>query len=610
MDYDEWTPLGRGDPLKNDPTFDYVPPVLDRVQYWLDSQSSTEASSKRDILVLGVTAKKTSPKIPEHFLKFVDGPNFQRNEGSNFRKDFIGSTGAEPPKIIRATKFRTGGSAMDLRNPNRIQSIPASYYPSPYYNDKVKPYTVMMPPPMIHKQEMNHQHAQFGVQTEESPISLLHSMNPDHHSSPVGPRPVSRPTEQTTTSTVSFDKSNLVYQSSQTFDPWSGSQSNPSINWTDDHYEEDHAVAASGNHEVVVSQNANIIVQEDSGENEQVVLGRKEIITSSNDSSVEHDEGVKMHIVMANVTQVEDTTKKVTVAVVMPTNYNEAINNSRNVGDSRIMSTTPVPPTVTKMTAWRQPGRPGPSRVFTRRPMPAMPTNMHRPKPPNQPGMMMLMHGQLSPFSGATQRHPANNGEPPRPTVGQVYNRGEPSPLAVVLRPEQVERTTTNSPTRPTTVATTTTTEAPMITSASGFTTDPIFAHYKQPAKPMHGPMYLIIQGHSKVKTYKPTVNKHGVPVEKNSINEITTSRTISKFEQFVNENTRVTPTTRRSVVENNHEVKAKEKRVGQDSLLSLVESGFSAFTAPPLSQSSSLSSELFDRSDDDFYDDLFMDNN
>lgn len=34
MDFDEWTPLGRGDPLKNDPTFDYLPPVLDKVHYW------------------------------------------------------------------------------------------------------------------------------------------------------------------------------------------------------------------------------------------------------------------------------------------------------------------------------------------------------------------------------------------------------------------------------------------------------------------------------------------------------------------------------------------------------------------------------------------------
>lgn len=33
-------------------------------------------------------------------------------------------------------------------------------------------------------------------------------------------------------------------------------------------------------------------------------------------------------------------------------------------------------------------------------------------------------------------------------------------------------------------------------------TTDELFSHYKQPTEALHGPMYLIIQGHSKVKTY------------------------------------------------------------------------------------------------------------
>lgn len=37
MDFDQWTPLGRGDPLKNDPTFDYLPPILDKVYYWKQS---------------------------------------------------------------------------------------------------------------------------------------------------------------------------------------------------------------------------------------------------------------------------------------------------------------------------------------------------------------------------------------------------------------------------------------------------------------------------------------------------------------------------------------------------------------------------------------------
>lgn len=53
VDYNEWLPVGRADPLKNDPTFDYSPPVLDRVRYWGDTNKE-----KKDILVLGVSSKR------------------------------------------------------------------------------------------------------------------------------------------------------------------------------------------------------------------------------------------------------------------------------------------------------------------------------------------------------------------------------------------------------------------------------------------------------------------------------------------------------------------------------------------------------------------------
>lgn len=47
------------------------------------------------------------------------------------------------------------------------------------------------------------------------------------------------------------------------------------------------------------------------------------------------------------------------------------------------------------------------------------------------------------------------------------------------------------------------TTSSPATTVAPiSLTTDELFSHYKQPNEPLHGPMYLIIQGHSKVKTY------------------------------------------------------------------------------------------------------------
>ena len=67
VDYNgRWTPVGRGDPLK-DPTYDYMPPVLDRVRYWGEGSSN---KNKNDILLLGVPSKKLSTKKE----KFSYGP--------------------------------------------------------------------------------------------------------------------------------------------------------------------------------------------------------------------------------------------------------------------------------------------------------------------------------------------------------------------------------------------------------------------------------------------------------------------------------------------------------------------------------------------------------
>lgn len=88
MDYEQWTPLGRGDPLKNDPTYDYVPPVLERVHYWVDPSSRKPDSDKKtEILILGVSSKKPSVTFPkaenrrdqyDPYLQFVEDYNYQR----------------------------------------------------------------------------------------------------------------------------------------------------------------------------------------------------------------------------------------------------------------------------------------------------------------------------------------------------------------------------------------------------------------------------------------------------------------------------------------------------------------------------------------------------
>lgn len=812
MDYDEWTPLGRGDPLKNNPTFDYVPPVLDRVQYWLDSQQqqqhTTEPSSKRDILVLGVTAKKTSPKIPEQFLKFVDGPKFTRAGGqdaTSYRNDFTGSTGAEPPKVLRTTSFRNG--LVDYRNQNSLQSLPASYYPSPYYSQKIKPYTMMMPPPIVQKAETSTSYnvgaykdkligyvdasaPPYSTQTEEGPTLQdaqyysAPSKNHGYYSSASFSRPFSTSKappnkieivksapsasqstktryEATTAPSVSFEKSNLIYQSTQTLSggwlvnngPTSSSTGFPPANqvtwqtpdYSRDHYEVDHRTAASSNHEVVVSQNANIIVDVNSNENEEVVMGQKEISTeatsstsegvtqtsaastTTTDSGEQEEEAVadaqtsqEMHIVVANspssIMDLEThKAKKGPVAVVLPTNYVE-----------KNLSASPSPPMTFHSDAWESPvtsemtktthqaakAQPQPMRnAVTSSPIPtedrltasSIPNRMlppsqipHQSSHPSSVSVMptghigggphmfvppqaasqsimrpqsrpnhVMMHfigsmrpgfrpsppvsmSHMSPPMAHMHSQPMKNMIAPSPSVEQIHQRPLPqlfpvtftnppstfgthatgldeqpidhrpsrlpativhpvttsssfvptapsaveytstvstvdrqestrtdqeSPLVKVLNAEEIAKTTFAAPS--TTIPPTRTTTPPSLT------TDPIFSHYKQPAKPIRGPMYLIIQGHSKVKTYGPTITKHEAPVENNEIAESATERQLSKLEQLIHDNTKNGVVDLAAEKRRLEEKARAEKLVSSrpETLMSLVESGLSGFT-------------------------------
>lgn len=796
MDYDEWTPLGRGDPLKNNPTFDYVPPVLDRVQYWLDSQQhTTEPSSKRDILVLGVTAKKTSPKIPEQFLKFVDGPKFTRTANQeSYRNDFTGSIGAEPPKIVRTTNFRNG--LIDYRNQNRLQSLPANYYPNLYYSQKIKPYTMMMPPPMIQKAETSTSFnvgtskdkiigypdtsSSFSTQTEEGPVlqdtQYYGTLSKDYGR--YSPAPSSRPYsnsktppskietiksiyvpsasqstksryEATTAPSVSFEKSNLIYQSTQTLSGgWLGNNGPTSsstifpldvnqVTWqtsdySRDHYEIDHHAAASSNHEIVIGQNANIIVDASKNENEEVVVGQKEISTEATSSttesvaqtsttsttttdSIEQEEETvtdaqssqKMHIVVANSpSSIMDLqthkVKKGPVAVVMPTNYVEK-NFSASSSD---------PFTTTHNNAWENPttfemtktthqtpksqsqlirnaitsspilseDHPSASSVPNRMisssqpSAPVMPlrhvdssSHMFIPpqaasqsmmRPQTRPNNMIHFIGSMRPGfhpSSPVSSHMSHMSPPmahmhapsmnnmmiPLPNMEQAHQRlPHPFPMTFTSpptfstqfsetdeqpidhRPSRLVTTVTTSPSFTPTVSTVeytptmdtmdhrestksdqsplvkilngeeipkmktmlaSSTNPPRTTTSPSLTTDPIFSHYKQPVKPLRGPMYLIIQGHSKVKTYKPTVNKHDVPMENNEIVENATEPQLSKLEQLIRENTKngVDLAAEKRKLEEKARAE-KHASSHQESLISLVESGLSGFTVSP----------------------------
>ncbi|XP_032515438.2 uncharacterized protein LOC116768743 [Danaus plexippus] len=103
MDFDQWKPLtGRGDPLRNDPTYDYEPPVLERVHYWADdSRSEREKYPERksEVLVLGVSSRKPSvasrPPVPTPSRRLTRPPGF-----SNKYEDYTYKFGEHYPMTI------------------------------------------------------------------------------------------------------------------------------------------------------------------------------------------------------------------------------------------------------------------------------------------------------------------------------------------------------------------------------------------------------------------------------------------------------------------------------------------------------------------------------
>ncbi|XP_063702923.1 uncharacterized protein LOC134832726 [Culicoides brevitarsis] len=65
LEYTEWVPLGRGDPLKNDPTYDYSPPKVDFVKYWADGTGHKE-KGKTELLLLGVPQQRHKEPANKH----------------------------------------------------------------------------------------------------------------------------------------------------------------------------------------------------------------------------------------------------------------------------------------------------------------------------------------------------------------------------------------------------------------------------------------------------------------------------------------------------------------------------------------------------------------
>lgn len=489
MDYEQWKPLGRGDPLKNDPTYDYVPPVLDRVHYWIDPASrkpdpqNAADMKKTEILVLGVSSKKPSTGFStladtrresyDPFLKFVDGPNF--NVQSNYQR-------AQRPQY----------------------GTPQAYYQSSFYKnkpDQKEPYTMLVPPPMpMHQDQQS---------TYQQPV-----MSSTSTTTPVPP------IGQPTTPTVAIEEANLVYQSSSlsTTDEWKGSntyatiaESSSQVTWRTPTPE-----APKNNTQKIMQQLPTVRAPETF----------KETASFSIVPSIQSS----MNVLMKPMSKLQNSKNMGTDIIVAS---DVPMHKGQVTDDILDLSSTYV--SIIKPDAQLQPATSMGIDIMPMSKGPMIPSSM----PMNHNGMLLnspLTSSVMNPMITAMGSHSMYRKPHPPPPMKKL----EMMPMTLqtmqtmqTMQPPPATHGMSMDPKKPlpilhsllkkeSTILPTTTFAPPTTTSLASLTTDPLFKHYKQPAEPLRGPMYLIIQGHSKVKTYGPSKQINGISVQET--NEIPTS--------------------------------------------------------------------------------------
>ncbi|XP_066253922.1 uncharacterized protein [Euwallacea similis] len=457
MDYNQWKPLGRGDPLQNDPTFDYVPPVLDHVHYWVEPKPKemepNKGGQKSEILLLGVSSKKPA------------------THNASDRKDIL----YEPfPKYYhqdKGTSYYPNQPTQRISRPNYLPSMTSQVIPSlmslatqvlnrtlfSKVAESRMPYTVLMPPPIFTKDPGN------------------------SHTTPMTPKPTYEPFtrkhQQFSPPGVTVQESNLIYQASSLGNR-KEFEAVPSLSWELSSSTEALSPPKSFIKIQFAPQNFSNKILEASGSNHNVNF----------------------------VTPPPLDDSKLT--------FKGHVSDDNDISDSYVR--------IEKPQAQMDHGGVDISNIH---PMP-------------------IVFPNAEPFGNSNKYyHPVSmetirdmeTMKPPPPTQSPVYTRPT-NPVVNILKKEHVDFTKDFSATK--TYATTpklesyptdantvepellVTTQDPVITTSvetttiQTLTTDPLFRHYKQRMEPIKGPLYLIIQGHSKVKTYKPAKQIGGVMVQ------------------------------------------------------------------------------------------------
>lgn len=459
MDYNsnEWRPVGRGDPLKNDPTFDYSPPTLDRVRYWADpDKDNKDKTDEASANVIDAKLKKANPGKNEILLLGVTG---DRMRGTPVVQH------PHAPHMVKNAKGET-----PLLQP-KYTSIRRSYYAHQLP-------THLMPPPMQPMVPATQQQSQQTAPSMNHMVKPVHTeyrhnmpmMQAAHHSymssSPQAMNSHSKPYHMTTTSSQPWMHSPSSPPSSMVSSKPMMHHMKPAPAMTPQSQHYSHPQSHDAHHQE--SMNYLTYSRPSMTSTQHSVSGGSHDYYSPN--SIRGSAGV--HKSSSRKPWIHDLLQKEFIKTMKPTASPNSYHMEASAKPPQL--DTHFEPMLSPQTIFSSSTYAPVTFVTT---TPATPT----PAP---------THAAIYVTSSSTSTtHPTTTYSPP------IYTQTSTSTT-------QAPRTTTTlSPTRLLIPNTSNLSYRPTV-SPMKMTTDSLFSHYHQPEKPLRGPMYLIIEGHSKVKTY------------------------------------------------------------------------------------------------------------
>ncbi|XP_037708546.1 mucin-2 [Drosophila subpulchrella] len=443
----EWRPLGHGDPLQKDPTYDYSPPALERVRYWAENNSTGQSNpearkkelppevlrnkTKSEVLLLGVASERV--RVPHsHSYPPVGLTHNQQHQQQQQAKY----------AAIRRSYYA----------PTQQQHGPQTQHmPSHFNAQQHMPPTHLMPPPMMMIKSSGappHLEYRHSMMATGAPTSYM-SLN--HMSSPTPKSPM--------TSSVIYHQPMGHHTSLSSSTPWMTSMPPHRLSYSDPHLQESmHTYSFSRPHhhqQSMMSYSPNSLPGLQSGSKTGL---RKPWL----------HELLQKEVVVTSKPKVKPT---------MPaTKYLMGTSKPHH----------PLPPMGMGISSTRPPFTYAPVTFVPGPPTIAVPTVATRQE--LQPEIYISPTPQTSNpgFRPMLMTSTTTVGTTPSTTT-PIYHRTSTTTTSNRLLIPQ----TSNLAQRPT-----------VAPAPSEPTTDSLFSHYKQPPKPLMGPMYLIIEGHSKVKTY------------------------------------------------------------------------------------------------------------